>query len=143
MKTLSSSLTFFMKFCLLPLWTLFVLVLYYLLKDSQWLELETMHYIVLWITINVVIFFNMFSIKTVSIDDKQIYVSGLRHTEVIPFTEVEYVSGSRFGFPEQVWFRTKDKRIFVFMAKVRFSIFQFHRHPMVEELAYLCGLEDW
>jgi len=32
--------------------------------------------------------------------------------------------------------------IIVFMAKVRFSIFQYHRHLMVEELAQIYGLED-
>ncbi|PWQ93265.1 hypothetical protein [Leucothrix pacifica] len=87
----------------------------------------------------------MFSIKEVSIDEekKQIHVSNFKETKVYSFSDVEYVSGSRFAIPEQVWFRTKDKKITVFMPKVRFSVFQFYRHPMVEELADLCGLEDW
>jgi len=131
-----------MKFWLLPLWTFFVIGLYFMFKDTELFEYEAMHYFILWITVDVVIFWNMFSIKEVKIDDKQLYVSGFKNTEVIPLSEVEYVSGSRFAFPEQVWFRTKDKRIIVFMAKVRFSLFQFNRHPMVEELSDRCGLED-
>ena len=105
MKTISSSLTSFLKYWLLPLWTLFVIGLYILLKDSEQFQFEAMEYFVLWLTVDVVIFWNMFSIKEVSIDDKQLYVTGFKSKEVIPFSDVEYVSGSRFHYPEQVWFR--------------------------------------
>ena len=119
--------------------------LYLIMKNSALFEFEAIEYFLVWLTIDVVIFFNMFSIKQVSIDEEQklIQVSSYKKTEVIPFSDVEYVSGSRFLMPEQVWFRIKDKRIIVFMAKLRFSIFQYHRHPMVEELADLCGLDDY
>lgn len=120
-----------------------MIVLYLTLKNSALFELEAVEYFIVWLTVNVAIFWNMFSLKKISIDEKQIYVTGYKHTEAIPFSEVEYVSGSRFAFPEQAWFRTKDKRLIVFMPKVRFSLFQFHHHPIVEELADLCGLDDW
>ena len=142
MKTISSSFTSFLKYWLLPLWTLFVIGLYFFLKDSVLFQFEAVQYFILWLTVDVIIFWNMFSIKEISIDDKQLYVTGFKSKEVIPFSDVEYVSGSRFAYPEQVWFRLKDKRIIVFLPKMCFSILQFNRHPMVEELADLCGLED-
>lgn len=142
MKTISSSLTSFLKYWLLPLWTLLVIGLYFFFKDSEHFSFEPMQYFIIWITADVVIFWNMFSIKDVSVDDKQLYVSGFKSKEVIPLSEVEYVSGSRFVLPEKVWFRTKDKRMIVFLPKVRFSLFQYNRHPTVEALADMCGLED-
>ncbi|PWQ97767.1 hypothetical protein [Leucothrix arctica] len=143
MKTISSSLTCFFKYYLFPLWTLAVLGLYLMLKDNENFELEGVHFFVVWLLVNIPIFWHTFTLKKVSIDDKQLYVSGYRSTEVILFSDIEYVSGSRFAFPEEVWFRTIDKKTIVFMPKVRFSIFQFQKHPMVEELADKFGLDDW
>ena len=121
-----------------------MIALYFLMKKSELFDLEAIHYLIIWLTLNIAIFWGMFSIKQVSIDadNKQLQVSGLTKTELIPFSEVEYVSGSRFAVPEQVWFRTRDKRTIIFTAKMRFVIIPFKRHPMVKELSNTCGVEE-
>ena len=122
-----------------------MIALYFLMKKSELFDLEAIHYLIIWLTLNVAIVWGMFTIKQVSVDveNKQIQVSGFRKTELIPFSEVEYVSGSRFTVPEQVWFRTRDKKTTVFMAKMRFVLIPFKRHPMVKELAKTCGINTY
>jgi len=132
-----------MKFWLLPLWTILVIALYFLFENTAPFDFGATHYFALWLGVAIVILSNVYAMKQVSIHGEQIHVSDFKETKIIPLSDVEYVSGSRFAMPELVWFRTKNKKIIVFMAKQRFSIFQFHRHPVVEELAELCGLDDY
>jgi len=127
MKTISSSLTYFMKYYLIPVWTLIALALYFLLKDLDFLELEAIHYFILWLTIDVVIFFNMFSIKEVSIDEekKQIHVSNLRKQRCIRFRMSSMFPDHVLPFQSKCGSEPRIRRLPFLCRKCAFLSFSF------------------
>jgi hypothetical protein len=146
MKNLSSSLTYFVKYFSLIIWTPLVIIVYFVLLETE-LAVEYSSAGLVWLFGCIAIYFNFSRITKVEVDERNIHVSTFFKSETIPFTAVKSVSGSRFVYPEMVWFVLKERssfgKIITFMPKQRFSLLQYHHHPTVEYLADLCGLDDW
>ncbi len=140
MQIISSRLTFFYKFVLIPIWifgfgfgtkeVLFIQPQF----DAHWLQ-----YLVTWMVVTLLIFIATGQIKMVSLNKKkrQFEVSNFLKTSTIDFSEVEDIDGSSMLSPKLVWFTLKKKSIFgkkiTFMPANR-PTRGIGKHPLVMEL---------
>jgi hypothetical protein len=140
MQIISSKLTFFYKFILIPIWifgfgfgtkeVLFIQPQF----NAHWLQ-----YFVTWVVVALLIFIATGQIKMVSLNRKsrQLEISNFLKTSTIDFSEVDDIDGSSLLSPKLVWFTLKKKSIFgkkiSFMPANR-PARGIGKHPLVMEL---------
>lgn len=138
-KTISSKLTFFMKFILPLLWFLsfFNLLRFIFTDQPQPPELPKEFIIFFWVFGWFIIYWFYFRLKKVSVFGEFFYVSNFLKEIKIPITDVEKITENVFVNHHPITIHLTEKSEFgrkiVFMPTFRLFAF-FSSHPITEEL---------